>query len=227
MRKTRMMRKWEFVRRYNKYIRKNGAKHSDKSLIKYRKQFNKYKQDENNKGKVKGPCFNCGKVVHYKPDCPYLKKDKEKNQIKGHNKPRRAYIAWESDSSSEYSSSDEEESANLCLMAHQHKKKKRVSHLKPKLVDKVSHAQLKLAFEELHRDTIEAFKLLASNKIIFSYLESKVEKTEKDMEALKQSMLDIQKNKVEEDPPSWFGYETCHIWQKEVRDLKAKLDKAL
>src|SRR3954471_22456778 len=60
-----------------------------------------------------------------------------------------------------------------------------------------------------------------------SYLESKVEKIEKDMEALKQSMLDIQKDKIEEDPPSWFGCETCHIWQKEVRDLKAKLDKAL
>src|SRR4051812_18490534 len=65
-----------FVRRYNKYIRKNGAKHSDKSLINYRKQFNKYKQDENNKGKAKGPCFNCGKIGHYKPDCPYLKKEK-------------------------------------------------------------------------------------------------------------------------------------------------------
>src|SRR3954464_7133864 len=110
----------------------------------------------------------------------------------------------------------------LCLMAHQHKKKKCVSHLKPGVVDKVSHAQLKLAFEELHRDAIEAFKLLASNKKFFSYLESKVEKTEKDMEALKQSMLDIQKNNIEEDPPSWFGCETCHIWQKEVTNLKAK-----
>ncbi|XP_058721912.1 uncharacterized protein LOC131593431 [Vicia villosa] len=216
-----------FVRRYHKYLKKNGAKHSDKGLINYRKQSNKFKQDDNNKGKIKGPCFNCGKVGHYKPNCPYLEKEKEKNQSKGHNKSRRAYIAWESDSSSEVSSSDEEELTNLCLTAHQHKKKKRVSHLKPELVDKVSHSQLKLAFEELHRDAIEAFKLLVSNKKIFSYLESKVEKTEKDMEALKQSMLDIQKDKVEIDPTSWFGCETCHIWQKEVRDLKAKLDKAL
>src|SRR4051812_37871915 len=105
-------------------------------------------------------------------------------------------------------------------MAHQHKKKRRVSHLKPELVDKVSHAQLKLAFEELHRDAIDAFKLLASNKKKNPYLESKIEKTEKNMKALKQSMLDIQKNKVDEDPPSWFGCETCHIWQKELRDLK-------
>src|SRR4051812_39987236 len=106
-----------FVRRYNKYLKKNGAKHSDKDLINYRRQSNKFKQDENNKGKIKGLCFNFGKAGHYKPDCPYLKKEKEKNQSKSHNKSKRAYIAWESDSSSENSSSDEEV-ANLCLMAH-------------------------------------------------------------------------------------------------------------
>src|SRR3954462_3113543 len=90
-----------FVRRYNKYLKKNGAKHSNKGLINYRKQSNKFKQDDNNKGKIKGPCFNCGKAGHYKPDYPYLKKEKEKNQSKGHSKSKRAYIAWESDSSSE------------------------------------------------------------------------------------------------------------------------------
>src|SRR3954470_2341235 len=113
-----------FVRRYNKYLKKNGAKHSNKGLINYRKQSTISKQYDNNKGRIKGLCFNCGKDGHYKPDCPYLKKEKEKNQSKGHNKSKRAYIAWESDSSSESSSGDEEEVANLCLMAHQHKKKK-------------------------------------------------------------------------------------------------------
>src|SRR3954466_6051918 len=98
-----------FVRRYNKYLKKNGAKHSNKGLINYRKQSTKFKQDDNNKGKIKELCFNCGKAGHYKPDCPYLEKEKEKNQSKSHRKYKRAYIAWESDSSSESSSSDEEE----------------------------------------------------------------------------------------------------------------------
>ena len=40
-------------------------------------------------------------------------------------------------------------------------------------------------------------------------------------------MIDIQKDKNEDEKPSWFGCGTCHIWQKEVNTLKVKLDKAL
>lgn len=40
-------------------------------------------------------------------------------------------------------------------------------------------------------------------------------------------MVDILKDKSENKEPSWFGYETWHIWQKEARALKAKLGKAL
>lgn len=47
------------------------------------------------------------------------------------------------------------------------------------------------------------------------------------MEALKQSMADILKDNNEDSKPSWFGCETCHIWQKEVNTLQVKLDKAL
>lgn len=47
------------------------------------------------------------------------------------------------------------------------------------------------------------------------------------MKALKQTLLDASKVGVEEDKSSCFGYETCHICQKEVITLKAKLNKAL
>ncbi|KAI5432937.1 hypothetical protein KIW84_020302 [Lathyrus oleraceus] len=46
------------------------------------------------------------------------------------------------------------------------------------------------------------------------------------MEALKKFMVYIQKDKNEDEEPSWFGCETCHIWKKEVNTLKDKLDKA-
>ncbi|XP_050881488.1 uncharacterized protein LOC127084983 isoform X4 [Lathyrus oleraceus] len=61
-------------------------------------------------------------------------KDKGKSPPKGYNKQRRTYIAWESnsDSSSTQSSSDSDETANLCLMAHT----KNVSYHKKKINDK-------------------------------------------------------------------------------------------
>lgn len=51
-------------------------------------------------------------------------------------KARRSYITWngKSECSSESSSSERDEEANLCLMTHHHKKKN-VSHSKYKLCD--------------------------------------------------------------------------------------------
>ena len=49
----------------------------------------------------------------------------------------------------------------------------------------------------------------------------------KNIEVLRQSMVDIIKDKSEDKEPSWFGCETCHIWKKEANLLKAKLNKAL
>ncbi|XP_050876901.1 uncharacterized protein LOC127080630 [Lathyrus oleraceus] len=172
------------------------------------------------------------KVGHYKTDCPLLKKYKGKD--KHHNKyskVRRAYIAWESDSesSSNDKSSDEEENTNLCLTVHR-KKKKNVSHSKYDHVDKMYYCDLKNAFSTLHNEAKEAFKRLASNNKIFCNLEKKISDSEKELETLKKSMIEVTKGKTEDDKGFWFGWsrcETCHIWQREVRTLRAKLDKAL
>jgi hypothetical protein len=95
-------------------------------------------------------------------------KDQRKASPKGYNKQRRAYIAWESDSdsSSTQSSSDSDETANLCLMAHT----KNLSYHKKKINDKkvkqayynnfssMTFAELKIAFENLHNEAVDAFK---------------------------------------------------------------------
>ncbi|XP_050888687.1 uncharacterized protein LOC127093827 [Lathyrus oleraceus] len=207
----------------NKENERNGLKHSNKNLINYRRQANSLKQDENKKEKSKGLGFNCGKFDHYKPDCPLLKKDTGNGQYKKSTKPKRAYITWESDNES---SSESDEAEIFCLMAHHHKKKN-VSHYKYEPIDEMSYSELQIAFENLYDEVVDAFKSLASNKRIFSYLEVKVLETEKQMEALKQTKLDASKVDVEDEKPSWFGCETCHIWKKEVITLKAKLNQTL
>ena len=226
-----------FVRRYNRFIRKNGIKHSDKNLIKFRKQSKEPRQEENKKYRGKGPCFNCGKTGHYKPDCPMMKKDKGKAPPKKFNKQRRAYIAWESDSdsSSGESSSDSDETANLCLMAHiknqsNHKKKnndKKVRQAYYSNFSSMSFPELKIAFEKLHNEAADAFKRLSSDKQIFSFLEGKVYKAEKDLESLKASIAESSKD-IDINGCIKVRYcEVCHIWQQEVNSLKAKLEKAL
>ena len=96
------------------------------------------------------------------------------------------------------------------------KNKKNVSHSKLECINWLYYSQLQKAFENLHREIVDAFKKSASNKSIFSHLEAKVLETKNNMEALKKSMVDIQKVKNEDEEPFWFGCETCHIWQKEI-----------
>lgn len=40
-------------------------------------------------------------------------------------------------------------------------------------------------------------------------------------------MVDIQKDKNEDEESPWFDCETCHLWKKKVNTLKVKLDEAL
>lgn len=110
-----------FVNHYNKYMRKNGLKYSNMNLIKFRKLNTSNKWDEKKKEEKQYTCLECGKIGHYKNDCPSLTKSKEKkpyHKSKIHNKRQMEYIAWEEDedASSSPLSSDEGVS-NLCLMA--------------------------------------------------------------------------------------------------------------
>ncbi|XP_050908751.1 uncharacterized protein LOC127122457 [Lathyrus oleraceus] len=116
-----------------------------------------------------------------KPDYPQLKKDKGKAPPKKYNKQIRAYIAWESDSESpnDESSSDNDGTANICLMAH--------------IKNKAYHKSLNKE-KKMHTEALAAFKRLSSDKQIFSFLEGKVYKTEKDLDALKESIIENSKD---------------------------------
>ncbi|MCH94038.1 hypothetical protein A2U01_0014993 [Trifolium medium] len=70
-----------FVKRFNKYVKKNGIKFSDKNVTKFLKQSSKIDNDEGNKNeKPKSVSYECGKPDHYKPDYPLLNKGKGKSK---------------------------------------------------------------------------------------------------------------------------------------------------
>ncbi|MED6117330.1 hypothetical protein PIB30_108998 [Stylosanthes scabra] len=84
------------------------------------KQFNKFakKKNFNFKGKKKAPpkCFECGEVGHIKPNCPKLQREEKDKKMK--KKKQKAYMSWENEDDSSTDSDEENEVANLCLMAN-------------------------------------------------------------------------------------------------------------
>ncbi|MED6129462.1 hypothetical protein PIB30_108219, partial [Stylosanthes scabra] len=78
-------------------------------------RFNRLAQRKNlnfkNKSRQPPKCYGCGEIGHIKPNCPKTQKEDKEKRFK----KKKACISWENEEESK--SSDEDENANICLMA--------------------------------------------------------------------------------------------------------------
>jgi len=104
-----------FVRRYNRYIKRNGLKHNDKNLVNFRKASMKGRESYNDEKVVS--CYGYGKVGHYKNECPELAKERGRSGANRNSRERKAYIAWEEDEfTSNTSDAENKDEDDLCFM---------------------------------------------------------------------------------------------------------------
>lgn len=170
---------------------RNSDIDDDEDMILLAKRFNKFlkksKNFKNNKFSRKNEnsssqnitCFECGKSGHIKADCPTLKKmdsyskNFNNNKVNNYNnKTKKAYIVWDDNDISSSSDSDNEENAQIALMA---------SHQSEDELDEVSNSfelhsydELQEAFNELHDEFLKLSKICSKQKKTIVELESKV-----------------------------------------------------
>jgi len=166
-----------FVTRYNCYIKKSGLKHNDKDLVNFRKVSRKGKESDSDEKVVS--CYGCGKVGHYKNECPKLTKERGRSGFNRNSRGRKAYIAWEEDQvTSNTSDTENKDEDDLCIMGQMKKANNEVifsdsdsdsySDFKP------TYKDLQDSIEEMHIESLNAFEKLISQKKIILKPESKI-----------------------------------------------------
>ncbi|VFQ98262.1 unnamed protein product [Cuscuta campestris] len=134
------------------------------------KKFHKFmKKEFERKGrKHDGPpkCYGCGEIGHIKPRCPKAKHGKDKPGFK----KQRAYISWGGDSGDESTDQEEDEDANLCLMAHEDQSDD-VQEVCNISSDSYTFEEMQEALHELYEEFVSASKTNKSLKKRLSTLE--------------------------------------------------------
>ena len=115
------------VRRFKKFFKKKG----------------RFQKGESSYKKEKAPiCFECKKPGHFKAECPSLQRFKQKDK-------RKVYMSSIWVNSSDEEASDEEEVANLCLVAKEDGEEETLSDLESIHGDEVSLTDLQDAYNDI------------------------------------------------------------------------------
>jgi len=168
------------IKKFTKFMKAKG-----------KNQFKKNKK-ENQGSSSNFKCYGCGESGHVKADCPNSKKSEEKKGRKFFKK--KAYIAWEDNTSSSSNSSDSDNvEANLCLTANHHDSDSEVNST----CNENDYDDLYNAFQQL---LVKSSKLDTAHKNLksdFKDLQSKFEKSLEEEEFLK-NKISILENKEKE-----------------------------
>ncbi|MED6178760.1 hypothetical protein PIB30_110712, partial [Stylosanthes scabra] len=147
-------------------------------------------------------CFECGEIGHIKPNCPKLQKGEKDKKFQ---KKQKAYISWENEDDSS-TDSDDEEVANICLMANE---------------EKVSDLELcEDDLQESYDNLLEEFIKISQDFTTTKKLNAKLQKENDD---LKNENTKLGKIKI--NPNDNVPCESCKKHVHEIEKLKLSLSK--
>ena len=229
-----------FVRRYNRYIRRNGLKHDDKNLVNFMKTSRKGKESDSDEKVVS--CYVCGKVGHYKNECSEHAKERERFGFNRNSRGRKAYIAWEEEVTSNTSDTENKDEDDLCFMGQMKNAKNEVILLDS---DSDSYSDFKPTYkdlqhfiEEMHAESLNAFEKLIAQKKTILKLESEISKLKEAFESLRDEHALLVNEKIVSptiDSPktkspkydNWMDFascKTCPSLHEEINSLNKKLE---